>query len=178
MQYNLSKYKKIAICGAHGVGKTTLAKKMSESFGLPYIPEFARDLLNATDGFNWRTTEDITSWWHFELAIIFSHLFTVKNRERFISDRSIWDVLAYIHLKSIDCPDVGESFHILQELINKHHPLYDAILFCNPPEGYNDEPGWVIHYILKEMLKDVEDVLIFNIYRGDVLIYNDKSVEV
>ena len=178
MQYNLTKFKKIAICGAHNVGKTTLAKKMSEKFELPYIPEFARDLLHATDGFNWRTIEDITSWWHFELAITFSHLFTVQNRERFVSDRSLWDVLAYVHLKSIYCPEIGENFHILQELIAKYHPLYDAILFYHPPEGYQSETGWFIHYYLKNQLRDIEDIIIFNIYRGDVLIFNDKSVEV
>ena len=178
MQYNLTKFKKIAICGAHGVGKTTLAKKMSENFGLPYIPEFARELLNATDNFNWKATKNITSWWHFELAIIFSHLFTAQNRERFISDRSLWDVLAYIHLKSINYPEIGESFSLLQELINKYHPLYDAVLFYNPPEGYQSETGWFIHHCLKNQLRDIEGITIFNIYRGDVLLYNDKSVEV
>lgn len=178
MQYNLTKFKRIAICGAHNVGKTTLAKKMSENFGLPYIPEFAQDLINATDNFNWRTTKKITSWWHFELAITFSHLFVVQNRERFVSDRSLWDVLAYVHLKSLSCPQIGESFSLLQEFINKHHPLYDAILFYNPPEGYQDETGWFIHYYLKNQLKTIEDIMIFNIYRGDMLLYNDKSVEV
>ena len=33
---------KIALTGTHGIGKTTLAKQLSERLGIPYLDEVAR----------------------------------------------------------------------------------------------------------------------------------------
>ena len=111
---------RIAICGPHGVGKTTLAKRLATELNIWYVPEVAREILDMAQDRNWRTfsPDEATE---FERAILYTHLFYVKQANRlgvdFVSDRSIFDVFAYIdwHKKhrnislNIDCRTIDIS---------------------------------------------------------------------
>ena len=165
--------KRIAIVGAHGVGKTTLAKKISEELGLFLIPEVARDLIKAVN-FNWRG-EDKDSIYYFEKAILYTHVFYVNSINEFIADRSIFDVFAYTlwHYKRFKD---GRFKSLLRE-INKiaNHVNYSKIfLFKN---GYNekDECGAFVEFVIEEKLKSNNiDYMIIN--KGDLLVMEGKRI--
>jgi len=89
---------RLTICGAHGVGKTTLAKALSERLGLPLIPEVARDL--QAEGFPILSETDLPTL-ETQFAIFGKMLYLEQlyaRRGGFVSDRSLLDNVAYFRL--------------------------------------------------------------------------------
>jgi len=177
---DLSEYKRIGISGAHGVGKTTLATKLSRISDLPLIPEFARDLLKLTH-FNWRNPakEDLVSWARFESAILLSYLFCVRTMPSFVADRTIFDVFSYILLQVAKYPFLAEYFVQARKCVESVDKLYDVILLYELPDGYDDRDGFFIHHCLERMLDGIKnDVRVIKINRDDKIYYGASYVTV
>jgi nicotinamide riboside kinase len=88
---------RIAITGSHGVGKTTLAKKLAEGLKLPLIEEIARKM---ADIYGIKHTEEIknASWGlraEFQDSVWYAQMVAEDSLREFVSDRSILDVVAY-----------------------------------------------------------------------------------
>ncbi len=130
----LQQYNRIANCGTHGVGKTTLAKHLSGISDHKYIPEVARELLDVKGkGFTKLGSQDIID---FQSAVFFSHIFMIRGQNCFISDRSIIDhfvYLAYHVKKGILHPNLLPLYSIISKKIKTElTSMYDLILYYSP----------------------------------------------
>lgn len=125
---------KIAISGAHGVGKTTLAQTLSERLQLPMIEEVVRGVAKIH---GYKTTEQIKSdkqqdKLKFQKDVLREQIDTEKRFSNgFVSDRSVFDMVAYAMLYGL--PDVDTE---IMYLISLHHSeQYDWIIYCPIPLG-------------------------------------------
>ncbi len=88
---------RIALTGAHGVGKTTLARALSERLDLPLITDRARKaaaLTGVTHAAELR--RDKAKATLFQYATLVQQLAEeAQNKSGFVSDRSALDLLAY-----------------------------------------------------------------------------------
>lgn len=183
-EINLDKFSRIAISGSHNVGKTTLAKRMSENFGLTYFPEVARELLHLVPKnhyFNFREA-DFNQYTLFENAILYGHLFYISVvQDNFIVDRSLLDILAYCEYfiqKNGNFPSLETTKVAIQNLIGSELNLfYDCILFYN--NGYNekDESGEFISYYIEVLGKYIK-IPFIEINKGDTLLKNNTYIVV
>ena len=89
--------KRIMFVGPSGIGKTTLAKYISEKYGLPFISGSMTDLLPATRDLSHIEILSLGSEAmyksDFQLLNLRNKLF--KDKEEFVTDRSYTDLAAY-----------------------------------------------------------------------------------
>ncbi len=186
MEIDLTKFSKIAISGVHGNGKTTLAKKMSEEFGLTYVDEVARSIIEKTEGFDWRSagSKEVLL---FEWAIFYTHRFYVsfyeKNKKAFVSDRSLIDIMSYSKWH-FDRTKNAKFLDIIGacELNLKSGNLYDVILHYN--DGYKSDFTEICKYIQSDIkstcriVRGWNCVSIITINKDDVIKYKNKKIKI
>ena len=80
---------KIAFVGSFSTGKTTLANLFAREWGYPLLPEVAREVVQL--GF----PLDQTATAETETLIFLKQWRAEASHDRFVADRSIYDVLAY-----------------------------------------------------------------------------------
>ncbi len=131
---------KIAISGTHGVGKTTLAKRLAESLYVPLLSEVARDVAVST---GIEHTEQISKGSlltriMFQGAVFGMQGLKEKMHGGFVSERSILDCIAYCYLYGLP-----EHFiSTLREAALIHSGSYDLIIYCPIPGGYVQDDGF------------------------------------
>lgn len=120
---------KIAITGAMGVGKTTLAKDLAEKLGLEILPEVAR--IAAEEGYKLDKDVSIDA----EMFMISKQQKLEMDSDSWIADRCFIDLLAYISilfpmniLLQFDVSDLLED------------AKYDWVLYI-PPEFDIEDDG-------------------------------------
>lgn len=84
-------YNRIAVCGSHSCGKTTLIKELNRHLGYPMIKEIAATYDPSTR-LNMQTQHDIMK------KQIRTEIEYIKLYGKFLSDRSVLDNLAYCNL--------------------------------------------------------------------------------
>jgi predicted ATPase len=155
---------RIAISGSHGVGKTTLAEKLNATLKFNFISEVARKVA-AEMGY--ATTDDIMAATQeekriFQQRVFYDQLLAEMTRsvdnQGFISDRSIFDVLAYMQLYQLP-PDFIKQF---LDYATRYSVSYDRIIYCPIPAGDIFSDGFrltdkntqiVVDYHLLQLLK-------------------------
>jgi adenylate kinase family enzyme len=175
---DLSSFNKIAISGSHGIGKTTLAKKISKEFKIKYIPEVARELMEHKH-FNWKKAKKFQVM-IFEKAILYSHLFYIVNEKKFISDRSIIDILAYVEWNKEKLKASTYFERLISTLnlyIEKFNNFYDILLFYNNGYRNRDEIGEFIHYKIFETCTN-KKIPFIEINKNDLLLYKEKKIKI
>ena len=129
---------KIAISGAHGVGKTTLAKALAKELGLPLIEEVARGVAKKC-GF--KNTEQIrdadktVKMFFQQNVFVEQQLAEAECFTGFISDRSIFDPLAYCMYYDID-------HEVFRNNAIEWSENYDFIVYCPIPDGGISDDGF------------------------------------
>lgn len=124
---------RIAVSGAHGVGKTTLATSLAEELGLPLIREVAREV---AQDFGFKTTREIAASnpgkkTLYQISVFYTQIKAEKGRKRgFVSDRSVFDNLAYSLFYGLNA--VAE--YLIDEAIS-HSENYDFIVYCPIPDS-------------------------------------------
>ena len=108
---------KIAITGAMGVGKTTLANMLSQEIGIDILPEVARDMIQEGYTLDSGATEE------FERTMLYRQL-GLELEDKFIADRGIIDILAY-------CMILFKDNHSLLNEINNWlaEARYDIVFY-------------------------------------------------
>lgn len=89
---------RIAVSGTHNSGKTTLAQWISEEYGIRYVGEQARNLLEKSYDFS-ELEVNIERFKKFQREVLdgqIADLESVKN-DSFVMDRTPVDSLAYVH---------------------------------------------------------------------------------
>jgi len=84
---------RVALCGAGGTGKTTLAKEINKRFGIPLVKEFAREISEEM-GINIRSIPQ-DKIYEFQCRILSRKIAEEDKHPTFISDRSAADNMAY-----------------------------------------------------------------------------------
>ncbi|OGI65823.1 hypothetical protein A3A95_01305 [Candidatus Nomurabacteria bacterium RIFCSPLOWO2_01_FULL_39_18] len=124
---------KIAIIGAQGVGKTTLAKQINEYYpDLKILPEAAR--LAKEAGYN----IDHTATTETELWLIAKQIELERRDSKWVADRSCIDLLAYIeHLFPGEPSLTKLAIKALAPRFNK----YDLVLYLPSGQFAIDDDG-------------------------------------
>lgn len=121
----------IAVAGSHGVGKSYLVERLSESLLLPRIDEVARTVAEG-----WFKNSDeiknakITTKTLFQLNVFYKQLWEEERHIGFVSDRSVFDVVAY----SIYYQLSEKVIKMLTEDAINHSEKYDLIIYCPIPK--------------------------------------------
>jgi adenylate kinase family enzyme len=119
---------KIGFCGAHGTGKTTLAKLVAKKFDHQLIERTHRGAWENMGVADFeKLPKDIRALAQNQL------LLAQINREDefmelgFVADRTVLDVLVYTYI----CSDMsGSTLDIFKRLVMERCKIYDFIVYC------------------------------------------------
>lgn len=133
---------RIAIIGASGTGKTTLAKEISERTGLPYLPTRTRDMAEKLFGEpKPYLADELGRRSEFQRAVQDDKYSAESTTPHFVTDRSFLDNLAYSAMHDAngtasDPAFVSDAFRMTAE-------CYDLIIFCHMEDFFNsgDDPA-------------------------------------
>lgn len=139
---------RVAISGAHGVGKTTLGRALAIKTQLPFIEEVARRVAKS---YRFKNTQDILDASEetkraFQAKVLITQVFdeAIHRQSGFISDRSVLDIVAYMELY-----EIWDDYITLRAI--KHTSTYDMIIYCPIPEGAGiDDDGFRLTTLQKE----------------------------
>lgn len=125
---------KIGICGAQGVGKSTLAKLLAEQLGLPLIGEQAREvvkLLNLGRPRELRKQPQVGLT--YQLICLLAQIEAEEKHERgFVADRTFIDNAVYFN--KWHSHQVSSSLsRLFYEVCRQHARKYDLLVYV-PPE--------------------------------------------
>jgi nicotinamide riboside kinase len=123
---------RIAISGSHGVGKTTLVDAMGEQLDLPKINEVVR-MVAKNMGFGHcedirNSDQDVIRL--FQQKVFYTQLIA-ESSSGFLSDRSIFDIVAYMELYGLPVSMIEEY----TEFAIRRSNNYDMIIYCPIPKG-------------------------------------------
>ena len=153
---------KIAICGSHGVGKTTLAEALSKKLKLPLIKETAREVYAL--GLPLLSMVGYPSV-RAQLAVFGLQLLREQQCSEFVSDRSILDGLAYFRVSYDEDDDIAHRYWTMlvefgREYAKHNYDLlvYVPIEFELVPDGFRNLDGKLqscIDAILCQLLRGI-----------------------
>lgn len=112
---------RIALCGAHGVGKTTLAQKLSEHFDLPVLEDIVVTAHHLGFVINEGTPLETQLW------LTGKQLEQEKINARFVADKCIFDYYVYADALDMDAALVEV---VKKAALNTHN--YDYVFYIAP----------------------------------------------
>lgn len=126
---------RIAFCGPSGSGKTTLARYLEDRYGLPMNPVGARSV--ARD-LGYATAYDVIAagrYGEFQRRLILDKRAWERGAERFVTDRTTADNLAYMALHDVASVD-DDALAIAAEGLAR----YTHVVVC-PAAAFLDTAG-------------------------------------
>jgi len=137
---------KVYFVGSHSVGKTTLARHVSETYNLPMITEVARMVLSEKELHLDSLRHDIKLVNDYQTQIFYRQLKEEEKEEKFVSDRS-FDCLAYAAQHTYILPDLLYSPDLTTYLEKLREP--DTFIFFVRPskatlrsDGVREQISW------------------------------------
>lgn len=168
----------IALCGAHGVGKTYLAREINKTIGIPRITGVARYVAkrhgySCVDEVMASDYRDIVEY---QKDIMLEQIAREEAlRVGFISERSVYDVMSYLmyysRLKK-GTYYTKEVEEILDKTIRKFNHRYGLLVYCPIPrqtvslaDGFRSTDKSFMH----EVNRILANEFVVNV-KGDVLV--------
>lgn len=103
--------RKIVLTGASGVGKTTLAKELSQRLGLPFIPEIGRELCLSK---GYQRIGDIPDQESFKREVLEAQIKHEEDLSEYVADRS-----------SIDCWVLWQRWNLCTAMTYDSESYYE-----------------------------------------------------
>lgn len=128
---------RIAIAGAHGVGKTTLSNALKDNLALPILPDVAVEAFQKGFAISEQTPPEVQFW-------MFSRQLELeKSTKRFIADKCLIDYSVYADIIFAD----NRVKELLAEMVRKNidysHVLYLPIEIPLEDNGIRSlDPGF------------------------------------
>lgn len=117
---------KIAICGAHGTGKTTLAKDLSSLLKIPLLAGTLKQYWHNIGVYDFeKLPSDIRTVC--QNYILQNFINTEDSNNEFVADRSVLDYLAYTELDT-DMPE--NQMGVYRLLVQSRIKNYDLLIYC------------------------------------------------
>jgi nicotinamide riboside kinase len=130
---------RIAITGAQGTGKTTLAERLSGELGLPLIPESSREVARRL-GIAHLSQLSVDGFARFEKLCLESQLSHERRHAAFVSDRCTLDGAVYWlkWLGQVRPPEETEGFISMarENMANYDHVFYLPVEFSPQGDGF------------------------------------------
>jgi predicted ATPase len=124
----MSEDKRIAITGASGVGKTSLANVLAEKLGVPLIPEVARSLCHQM---GYQNPTEIPDQQSFRSQVLAEQIKEESGRSTFVSDRSMIDCWALWQRWQM-CSAMTYDTEAYYEQCKAHAMRYTHIIYVPP----------------------------------------------
>ena len=149
----------LGLCGAHGTGKTTLAKALEQKLGIPYIPIDASEVF--TDhGFHPSDKLDIRTRLFLQQKILAKaeDIWFEVDEPSFICDRTTLDMAAYLLADvgngELDKHTQSEVMDYLQDCFNVTARYFGKIVLIPP----------AIPFVEREYKAAINQPLIFKLH--------------
>ena len=176
----------VAICGAHGVGKTMLATRLADELKVKYVPGVTRGLIELLD-FNWKEEDEeyvakfeevIYCWYKFVFEYLSDHSCS------YVADRSLYDIAAYCLWHCVKNPPyrtyIWDVYNLVLNYIAEKGSYCNLILFYTTEGLAANRCQLFIEATIRELLwryeKDTKPVL--TIKRGYELRLGEKVITV
>lgn len=170
---------RIFITGTSGVGKTTLAKFISERFGLPYIPTSA-SMMWPKYGFTshadalQKCMANPEIGFLYQRDVLFNRLDRLISEKDFVTDRGPIDNLAYFLLQQAYHNDANnwEFINACKQL----HKLADKTIFLTLPdtaEGYTieDNKKRITTIVYQRLVDSTMQMVVDEYFNGYNILY-------
>ncbi|MDQ6734382.1 MAG: ATP-binding protein [Nitrospirota bacterium] len=133
----------IGLCGAHRVGKTTLAQSLSDSLQLPFVKTNTSEVFR-----KWRIEPDVPITFEIRLGIQ-RHILEAavelwsREKEAFITDRTPLDMAAYTlaDIQGATTLDTKELFDYLDDCFRRTHKFFSTLIIIPPGIPLTHETG-------------------------------------
>ena len=126
---------KIGICGAHGTGKTTLARIISEQYDLPIISQLMRNFWQEYGVMDFeKLPKDVRTT--FQKESLLRQIDAEDSTDNFVTDRTVLDQIAYTKMSSnMSGVDLAIYEQLCRERLNRYtHLIYLPIEFVAEAE--------------------------------------------
>lgn len=143
---------KITVTGASGVGKSTLAKELSEAFEIPLIPELARQLCAQL---GYQRIGEIPDQEEFKKHVLSEQIKAESQLDSFVSDRSVIDCWVLWQRWNI-CSAMTYDTEAIYEQVIKHVGSYSHIVYV-PPLFQATEDGF--RWIEPDYIKQIDRII-------------------
>lgn len=149
---------KVYFCGAHSVGKTTIARYAAEKYGFTMLNEVARLVLAERELQLNSLRADVSLVDSYQQEVFNRQIFEEKQHEHFVSDRSLIDCVAYAAQHSRISNKLVNSEDFLNYLDVLNDP--DVLLFYVKPskmtlknDGTRENVSWDAIISIDAMIK-------------------------
>jgi predicted ATPase len=120
--------RKIVLTGASGVGKTTLARELSQRLGLPFIPEIGRELCIAR---GYTKIGDIEDQKAFKREVLETQIKHEEDLSDFVADRSSIDCWVLWQRWNL-CTAMTYDTESYYEMARRQAEKYTHIIYVPP----------------------------------------------
>jgi deoxyadenosine/deoxycytidine kinase len=161
----MGKINRIAITGASGVGKTTLAKYISEKYNIPFISSSASELWPIY-GFNshkealLKCLADPVLGFRYQENILSNRHIVLQKAPMFITDRSPIDNYAYFLLQQGYLSNCDNDY--FRDLCKIDYDLLDAVIHIkySPDMGIEDNKKRIVNNTYQMMVDKVIEMVL------------------
>lgn len=149
---------RIALTGASGTGKTTLAQHISEAHGLPINPVGSRSVSKAMGFDSPYDVDRAGKRAEFQRRLLIEKLEWESAHESFVADRTPLDNLAYTIMHDVNTIDAAMLDAAVHAMRRYDHVVYCPVrVFCNPGDDPARMTSTTYHKVYDAILRGLMD---------------------